>query len=249
MAEARTTWRDIACDLRVAIARGDYVPGDRLPSRSRLTQRYGVAPQTVVNAINALRAEGLVVGVTGSGWYVRRYGPVMRMARTRLSRAERVAGRGAFHTDAHTGGWTARVEAEIRIEPACEEIAAALGLEPGAEVLVRDRVMFADDQAVQLATSSLPRDLTAGTLVEQEDTGPGGIYARLEEAGHVLTHFDETVRIGRATEHEADRLDVPVGAAVYRIRRITHTATRPVEINIITAVGERYELHYELPAE
>jgi len=44
-------------------------------------EQYGVAPQTVVNAINVLRAEGLVVGLTGSGCYVRRQRPVMRMAR------------------------------------------------------------------------------------------------------------------------------------------------------------------------
>ena len=30
-----------------------------------------------------------------------------------------------------------------------------------------------------------------------------------------------------------------------RIERIAHTAARPVEVNVITAVGERYEL----PAE
>ena len=110
----------------------------------------------------------------------------MRMARTRLSRAERAAGRGAFTTDAHTGGWSARVDVDIRIERAGDEIAGALGLEPGAEVLVRDRVMYADDQPVQLATSYLPRDLTTRTAIEQENTGPGGVYARLEDAGHAL---------------------------------------------------------------
>ncbi len=249
MSEARTTWRDIAGDLRSAIARGDYLPGAKLPSRSALVAQYAVAPQTVVNAINALRSEGLVVGMTGSGWYVRKHLSVMRLARNRLSRAERNAGRGTFATDAHAGGWTARVEIEIRSEPARDEIAATLDLEPGTEVLVRDRVMAADDIPVQLATSYLPRDLTADTAIEQNDTGPGGVYARLEDAGHRLDHFTEVVRIGHASEDEAEQLDVPVGAAVYRIQRVAHTALRPVEVNVITAVGERYELYYELPAE
>ncbi|WP_219415704.1 GntR family transcriptional regulator [Pseudonocardia nigra] len=249
MPEARTTWRDIAADLRGAIEGGEYAPGARLPSRSQLVQRYSVAPQTVVNAINALRAEGLVVGLTGSGVYVRPHRPVMRLARNRLSRAERTAGRGTFTTDAHNSGWTVRVDVEIRTEAADGDVAAELGLDPGSEVLVRDRVHFADDQPVQLATSYLPRELTSGTAIEQEDTGPGGIYARLEDAGHALTHFTEVVRIGHASEPEADQLGIPVGAAVYRIRRIAHTGVRPVELNIITAAGERYELHYELPAE
>jgi GntR family transcriptional regulator len=249
MAEPRTTWRDIARDLRAAIERGDYGPGARLPSRSTLMRQYGVAPQTVVNAINSLRNEGLVVGLTGSGWYVRRRQPLLRSARTRLSRAEREAGRGTFTSDAHAGGWSPRVEVEIRVEPASADVAKALGIGSGAEVLVRDRVMYADDRPVQLATSYLPRELTADTAIEQEDTGPGGVYARLEAAGHGLSHFTEAVRIGQASEHEAERLDVPVGAAMFRIRRTAHTPERPVEVNIITASGDTFELFYELPAE
>lgn len=248
MAERRTTWRDIARDLRAAIVRGDYEPGARLPSRSSLMQQYGVAPQTVVNAINSLRNEGLVIGVTGSGWYVRRRQPLLRSARSRLSRAERAAGRGTFTSDAHAGEWSPRVEVEIRVETATGDVAGALGIDHGSEVLVRDRVMYADDRPVQLATSYLPRELTRGTVIEQEDTGTGGVYARLEDGGHLLSHFTEAVRIGQATEPEADRLDVPVGAAVYRIRRTAHTDDRPVEVNIITAAGDTFELFYELPA-
>jgi GntR family transcriptional regulator len=249
MPEPRTTWRDIAGDLRAAIERGDYGPGARLPSRSSLMQQYGVAPQTVVNAINSLRNEGLVVGHTGSGWYVRRRLPLLRSARTRLSRAERAVGRGTFTSDSHSGDWSPRVEIEVRTELAGADIGAALGIGGDAEVLVRDRVMYADDQPVQLATSYLPREATASTPIEQEDTGPGGLYARLEDAGFTLTHFTEAVRIGQASEREADQLAMPVGAAVYRIRRTAHTAERPIEIAVITAAGDTFELFYELPAE
>lgn len=248
MSEARTTSRHIAAELRTAIRGGEYPPGARLPSRSELVARYHVAPQTITNAINMLRAEGLVVGLVGSGWYVRRRPPMMRLARSRLSRAERDAGRGTFTTDAHSGGWTTRVDVEIRTEPAGDDVATALDLEPGTEVLVRDRVMAADDIPVQLATSYLPREVTAGTAIEEEDTGPGGIYARLEETGHQLDHFTEAVRIGQASDREAVQLDVAVGTAVYRIQRVAHTVARPVEVNVITAVGDRYELYYELPA-
>lgn len=249
MADKRTTWRSIADGLRDAITSGQYPPGSRLPSRSQLISQYGVAPQTVVNAINALRNEGLVVGLTGSGWYVRRRQPVMRMARSRLSRAERRAGRGTFTTDAHSGGWTPRVQVTIHSEPANDEVASALGLQPGTPVLVRDRVMFADDQPVQLATSYFPRSLTEGNAIEQENTGPGGVYARLEDAGHRLTHFEECVRIGKATDHEASQLNVSAGSPVYRIARTAYADEQAVEINYITAVGERYELYYQLKAD
>lgn len=65
----------------------------------------------------------------------------------------------------------------------------------------------------------------------------------------MLSHFTEAVRVGQASESEAERLDVPVGAAVFRIRRTAHTPERPVEVNVITAAGDTFELVYELPAE
>lgn len=152
-------------------------------------------------------------------------------------------------SDAQLGGWTARTEVDVRTEPADEEVATVLGLEPGAPVLVRDRVMYADDEPVQLAASYFPGELAAGTAIEAENTGPGGVYARLEEAGHKLELFEESVRIGRASEREAAQLAVPVGSPVLRITRVARTRDRAVEINRITAHGDRYELHYALPAE
>jgi GntR family transcriptional regulator len=244
MADSRTTWRDIAAELRGAIAEGTYLPGSRLPSRSKLVEQYGVAPQTVVNAINALRKEGLVQGITGSGWYVRKRPPMIRSTRSRLSPDERAAGRGTFMTDGHAGGWTPRSDTDVRIERAHDQVAAALGVDPDSEVLVRDRLMYADDEPVQLATSYLPRDLTRNTLIEKENPGPGGIYARLEESGHGPLKFDEYVRIGQAAEHEADQLGIPPGTPVFRITRVASNQSRAVEVNFIVLNGERFELYY-----
>ncbi|MBV9312798.1 MAG: GntR family transcriptional regulator [Pseudonocardia sp.] len=244
-----TTWRDIAADLRAAISAGDYPPGTRLPSRAKLTERYRVAPQTVTNAINALRNEGLIVGIAGGGWYVRPQRPAMRVNRRRLSQAERDAGRGAFLTDAFYGQFESRVVTNMWSEPATGEVAAALGIEQGSEVFVRDRVMYRDDVPAQLATSYLPRDLTAGTAIEQENPGPGGIHQRLIDAGHRLVSFIEIVHIGQASEQEAAQLNIPTAAAVFRIDRTAHTDDRAVEVNNIVIPGERVQLVYELPAD
>jgi len=154
-----------------------------------------------------------------------------------------------FTTDAHTGGWTSRVEVEVRVEPAPDAVAEALKIQPGTEVLVRARVMYADDEPVQLATSYLPRDLTRGTPIEGKDTGPGGIYARLEEAGHHLDQFVEIVRTGLATETEATALGVAVGATFLRIHRTAHTTDHVVETNHLTAIADRFELEYRLPTD
>lgn len=61
----------IADRLRKAIAGGQYGPGDKLPSGAALAETYGVAKQTVTNALKTLQAEGLLVTRAGYGTYVR----------------------------------------------------------------------------------------------------------------------------------------------------------------------------------
>ncbi|MFC0439183.1 GntR family transcriptional regulator [Kutzneria buriramensis] len=243
-------YRRIAADLRQAVERGEYRPGQQLPSGSALMKRYGVARQTVQNAFDALRAEGLVTTQPGAGVFVRTKPAVTRLARNRLSRAARTANQATFLGDAAASGFTASVEVEIRIETADEHLADALHIEAGDEILVRRRTMRADGEPVQLATSRLPRRLTAGTAIEQENTGPGGIYSRLEEAGVRLDHFVERVLTRPATVDEAALLNVAAGAPVLVVRRVAiDESGTPVEVNDMTMVGDRYELVYELAAD
>lgn len=242
---ART--RRIADDLRTAIQTGEYRPGHQLPSTAALKQSYGVSNQTVQNALNVLRDEGLIEGRPGAGVFVRARPTVKRLARNRLSRAERDAGRGAFMTDATAGGFEVDVQVGIRFEPADHATAETLRIAEGDEVVVRERVMSADGVPVQLATSRLPRAITRGTRIEQTDTGSGGTHKRLEEAGHLLDHGTELV-VGRpATANEAELLRLQPGAPVLEVVRVvTTTEGVPVEVNRMVLAGERYELVYEI---
>jgi GntR family transcriptional regulator len=54
-------WRQIHAALRAQIEDGTLAPGDRLPSITDLSQHYEVALTTVRKALDALKAEGLVV--------------------------------------------------------------------------------------------------------------------------------------------------------------------------------------------
>jgi DNA-binding FadR family transcriptional regulator len=53
-------WRQLADLLRDQILSGELAPGARLASEETMTQQYGIARNTVRQAISALRAEGLV---------------------------------------------------------------------------------------------------------------------------------------------------------------------------------------------
>lgn len=213
-------------------------------------ERYGVARQTAGNALQLLRSEGLVTSLPGGGVFVRERQALQRLGRSRLSRDERLAGRGTFTTDSAHAGFTPEVSVEIRHEATDDRTAHLLHLEPGTTVLVRDRVMLADGQPVQLATSRLPAELVSGTQIEAVDTGPGGIYARLDDLGHGPDAYEETVSARMPTPAEASALQLTGGIPVLLITRTAYDrAGQPVETNDMTLAADSYELLYELPAD
>ena len=62
-------YQQLAAILRARIAKGEWRNGP-LPSVKQLQQEYGVGRDTVLRAIDILRAEGLVFTVPRRGSYV-----------------------------------------------------------------------------------------------------------------------------------------------------------------------------------
>ena len=69
--DPRPASQQIANVLRAAILTRRFGPGERLPSQNELTDRYGVARETVKSALRILRDERLIVTRQGSGAFVR----------------------------------------------------------------------------------------------------------------------------------------------------------------------------------
>jgi DNA-binding GntR family transcriptional regulator len=69
--DPRPEYAQIADDLRSAVTSGRLKTGDKLPSRSKLAQQYGVATATVNRAVEQLVREG-VVAAWNRGTFVRR---------------------------------------------------------------------------------------------------------------------------------------------------------------------------------
>jgi GntR family transcriptional regulator len=243
-----TGYREIAADLRHRIEAGEYPPGALLPTIAELTRSYGAARQTVRAAIASLAQNGLVDPVKRRGTVVLAPPTVQRLSRSRLAQSERRHGRGAFLSDAEVSGFMPSVTVGVRTEPATSRIAQQLAIRPDDLVLVRDRVMHADGVPVQVAVSRFPKTLTEGTAVEREDTGPGGVYARLEEAGHKLTRFTESVRSRLPTPVEAEVLRLRDGQHVLAVTRVAFAGATPVEVNDMVLTADRYELVYEISA-
>ena len=87
------------------------------------------------------------------------------------------------------------------------------------------------------------------TPIAQPNPGPGGIYARLEELGHQLDHFDEEIRARMPTPQEVKTLQLASGVPViHLIRTAFDTKGRAVEICDTVMAADACILNYHLPA-
>jgi len=249
----RPIYKQIADQLRSAIQSGEYPPGAALPSEAALSGTFAVTRMTVRQALDVLKSEGLVRSEHGRGVFVREPPQVksFRQSRNRFTQEFREAGRGAYDVEMRRLGLEPSVElTELGQVPAPADAAARLGVEEGHPVLIRRRRMYANGEPMQLATSYVPWALAEGTQMVEPDTGPGGIYSRLAEAGHAPVRFVEEVATRMASVDEARFLGYPAPQPVFHLVRTAFDAdSRPVEISEQIMAGDRWRLTYEWPAD
>ena len=249
-ASDRPVYKQIADHLRAAIARGRLREGEQLPSEARLMEHYGVARMTIRNALRLLQDEGLTTAEHGKGVYVRARPPVRRLASDRFAQRHRKEGKAAFTAEAEQAGATPQVDMlTVKSAPAPTEVADRLKLRDNSPVVVRWRRYLLDGRPVETAVSYIPADLADGTPISDPNPGPGGIYARLEEAGHTLERFTEEVAARMPTPAETRALNLPPGVPVFRLVRTAYDLDgRAVEVCDTVMAADAYLLAYELPA-
>lgn len=243
-------FRQIARHLREAIRRSDLAPGDQLPSESQLIEHYGVARMTVRQALAELRAEGLVVSEHGRGVFVRSRPPVRRLAGDRFARRHREAGKAAFLAETEGLGQAGVDQIEVGEVLPPSRVQELLRMTGRARVVTRSRRYLLDGQPVEMAVSYLPVSIARGTKIAEMDTGPGGIYARLEELGYTLAEFVEEVSVRMPTPEERKRLQLGPGVPVMVVVRTAYDVEGlPVEVCDTVKAGPSYVLEYRVPAK
>ncbi|MFC4591337.1 GntR family transcriptional regulator [Sphaerisporangium corydalis] len=238
-------YRRIADRLRQAILAGEFRDGDRLPGENALMSEYGIARATARQALAVLINEGVAVPRRGSGVYVRQFRPIRRHGSRRLSREQWGTGRAIWDSDT-TGRPYSVDDLTITREAAAGEAARVLDCD---EVWVRRRRYSVDGRPVQLAASHFPADLVTGSPITAQDTGPGGVYARLRDLGHAPVHFTEEVRARMPTPEESAKLGLPAGTPVIEVCRSAFAGGgAAVELNKMIMDAASYVLQYDFDA-
>jgi len=104
----------VADRIRAQLARGDFKPGDSLPSETALMQRFGVARPTMREAIRILESESLITTRRGA-----QKGPKVQPANVSL-----LARRAGLHLQRSGATWRDLYEAQAVIEPGAVALAA-----------------------------------------------------------------------------------------------------------------------------
>ncbi|MFF5210735.1 GntR family transcriptional regulator [Streptosporangium sp. NPDC000396] len=215
-----TFYRQLADELRAAIANGTYPPGSRLPSESELAERHGASRGTVRQAFTVLAADGLISSRKGTRRLVLQ--PTLVQSFSQLH---------SFSQWAASIGETpgSRVVALVRREPT-ELEAARLELDPGARIYHLTRLRLLSGRPVMIERTAYVERigvLVGGIAIDADNES---ITVRLEEFGVVFAHAEHTVSAIAAEAEDARLLGVrPHTPLLRELRRTTDPDNRPLE--------------------
>lgn len=214
-----------------------------------LMAQYDVASATANQAFAQLKAAGLVVTRPGAGAFVRERVRPKRHGIDRYARRRWQQGTAIHDGEAGSQGLPVKqVYREIDEMPAPAVVAAAFDVPEGEKVWVRRRTTVVDGRPHQLADSYYPLDLALGTRLTEENSGPGGGFARLDEAGDPLAEISEEWVTRMPTASEGVALKLPAGTPVMDLTRIVYdTKGRAVEVMLAVIAGDTVTMSYRFP--
>lgn len=248
--DARPLQVRVADDVRMKIESGEWPAGHRLPTYDDLAKEHNCSLAAVRKAVDLLKQQGLVVTAQGSGTFVRDRQIARRHGTDRYARSRWAAdGKPILVAEAEAQGRTAGQRLrELAEVPAPRAVAERLGVEPGTPVWVRRRTTFIDRRPNQLADSYYALDTVRGTAIMDEDTGPGGGFARLEEKGIRLDRICEELAARMPTGPESVALQLPPGTPVVDLTRTTFdTEGHPVEVMLSVMAADMATFSYDFP--
>ena len=222
-------YRQIAGQLRDAIACGVFKPGEKIPAEPELLRRFGVSRITARQAVDALAREGLVIRKQGKGTFVA--APLVRHDLHDL--------RGIYDglIDQGLNPQTRVLECAQAVPP--PRIAAQMG--SGTRKLLHWRRLY-ELRGKPFALASVHLD-TGRARVGREQVARHPTYSILENLlGERVGRADVTIRYGQADAGQACLLGLKRGAPLMVFERVSFDAKgAPREHSLYYARAETYE--------
>jgi DNA-binding GntR family transcriptional regulator len=194
--------------LRGMIERGQYLPGDRLPSEADLCRVYQVSPMTVRRSIKELLDQRLVLTIQGSGTYVR----TPTLGGVTFSLEE-------FHNIFLDKEQTRVKVLEVLITRADQVTADKLLVKPGERTILIRRLLVRDGDPILYHKEQLIYDPTRPVVeAELEVTSLHGLFVGAEESA--LKWGELTIEATALSKEEAAALNTIQTQPAFRLEHI-----------------------------
>lgn len=231
--------RQVADVLRAQVGQGGYVDGV-LPPEAVLAEEFGVSRNAVRDALDLLRAEGLIERVPGVGTTVSctKYPHGLNQL---LGLAETLHEHGEVSNEVRATG--------VVTPP--RDVAAVLRVPDGEPVRYVERLRRLNGMPLSLDLTYLVRDVGDALLGKDllaEDLVRNDIFVLIEQRyGQRLGTAELTVEAINADRHSAAVLETAPGAALLMVERLTRLADgRPVDLEYIRFRGDRLTMRGRL---
>lgn len=219
--------------LLQSLDRGEWKPGEAIPSELDLAARFQVSQGTVRKAIDELAADNLLLRRQGKGTFV------------------------ATHHEAHVRFRFLRLSSDDGRQPvsgsrildcrrvkAPADVAALLDLRNGEAVVNMRRLLSFDDAPTILDDIWLPGAVFKGLTAEFLASCRSPLYALFEtEFGVSMVRAEEKIKAVSASDEQAQLLQIEPGTSLLRVERVSYTyGDRPMELRRGLYLTERF--HY-----
>ena len=220
------------------ILRGEWKPGDMLPTETEMVEQYKVSRVTVRQVLDKLVNEGLIIRERGRGTFV--LPPTLDQALVRIV---------SFTDDMRQRG----IEPGTRLLfsgliPAPIEIADRLLINAGEELAVINRLRLGNGEPLSVEESYLIHRFCPGILTHDFISNSMRIILD-QQYGVRWQRASQVIRAVPAGQDLATMLKMQLNSALLYIERISYNQNNiPVEFLRLYHRGDRYALYNELRA-
>lgn len=244
---AQAKYQEIADRLRDQIDSGLLQPGERLPSEPDLVKVFDASRNTVRLAIALLTNQGLVVTRQGLGTFVNE--PAVPFT----ALLSRVAVQPASQSPSTILPEVSNIDAEaetsrqvVEKSPASASVAEKLEIEPGEMVVIRRRHGSIGGVPWMMMASYFPRDIAAGTPLEQAGDITGGSIKLMADLGYGQMGFVDEIGARMPNAREFAFFGLSTGTPVIVVNRTAYAQDRPIRLTRYTYRGDRVRLTHEV---
>jgi GntR family transcriptional regulator len=211
-----------------------WAAGTLIPTEQELMDEFNVSRTTIRQAISILVQDGLLEKKQGKGTIVK---------------AQQLVGNGklkGFAEEVAEKGLTPKsklMRHSFRKDLFHEKV--MLDLEDDDEVLVIERIRFADHTPIAIERTCWPAHI--GKVLINYDLDTAKFYEILEANNIILKSAKEKISAVNATIYEADLLGIRGGEAMLKMERLSFGLDgRPIEFTITKFRSDKYHYNIEL---